>query len=471
MSHGRRQFLKYAGAAAAFGIVGLRRKSALARLPVDPVSVLVLDFTGGWNVHASFAARTNPSVNPHGLYTGKDTGVIRASNLLFGQRDEILSLDSKAWGMRIPGFEDVAQSFSIIGAMRHSLSYTLDDHPPSARFMGTGYADRVDVPGLGTVIARYAPQGGKAPPAMIIDPGLASGEMARAPGAWQPYSPISILHTKLPVSGNTPLAWTDSERVSDDESRAFRSGLGATKIDMLRRYKEAFHGYRQFFLDDAIATADEAKSTARYSSGLLGDSSPTTAQLLDAFGGTGYVDEAALALAFRCLEGGSRFVAVGCGLSVLPYAHDLHTDEQGNSALYVRDAQLLAGISFLFQRFGLEKRVLVVALSEMARSYTSTMYNAAHGTDHGHIGLSSPKGLPGSTRQTVLLAHGPIVPRREAYPADPEYGDPIGAPCITAELLAMLAECAGVERENHPWSESPDGAAVSADTLAKALIA
>lgn len=468
---GRRDFLKAAAASAAFGIIGLQKKSALARLPVDPVSVLVLDFTGGWNVHASFAARTNPSVNPHGLYRGKDTGVIRASNLLFKDRDQIVSLDSNAWGKRLPGFEDVAPSYSVIGAMRHSLSYTQDDHPPSSRFAGTGYMDRVDTPGLGTVIGRYAPQGGKAPPAMIIDAGLASAEMGRAPGAWQPYAPLSILHTALPVSGSRALTWTDTERASDDVTRTLRRGLAADRMDSVRRYKEAFRSYRQFFLDDAIATADPTKASARYESGVLGARSPTNVQLLEAFGGSGYTDEAAMALAFRCLEGGSRFVAVGCGTSHQPYGHDMHNDEESDYGVYVHDAQLLAGISFLLAQCGLEKKVLVVALSEMARSYTSTMYNKAHGTDHGHIGLTSPQGLPGSTRQSVLLAHGPIAPRREAYAADPEYGDPVGASCITAELLAMLAECAGVDRANHPWKDSPDGVALDADALGRALIA
>jgi hypothetical protein len=470
MDQGRRDFLKLAAASAAFGIVGLQRKSALARLPVDPVSVLVLDFTGGWNVHASFAARTSPSVNPHGLYRGKDTGVIRPSNVLFKDRDRILSLDSKSWGMRIPGFEDVAPEYSVIGAMRHSLSYTLDDHPPSARFMGTGYMDRADTPGLGTVIGRYAPQGTKAPPAMIIDAGLASAEMGRAPGAWQPYAPLSMLHTALPVSGSDTLTWTGTESASDEVSRTLRRGLAANKIDLLRRYKEAFRTYRQFFLDDAIAVADPTKENARYVSGILGAGSPTNRQLLDAFGGAGYTDEGALALAFRCLEGGSRFVAVGCGTSHQPYGYDMHNDEESDYDLYVRGAQLLAGVSFLLTRCGLEKKVMVVALSEMARSYTSTMYNAAHGTDHGHMGLRSPKGLPGSTRQSVLLAHGPIAPQREAYAADPEYGDPVEASCVTAELLAMLAECAGVERAGHPWKDSPDGAALDADALARALI-
>jgi hypothetical protein len=471
MSSGRRDFLKWAAASAAFGIIGLQKKSALARLPVDAVSVLVLDFTGGWNVHASFAGRTNPSVNPHGLYRGKDTGVIRASNVLFKDRDQILALDSSAWGMRIPGFEDMAPAYSVIGAMRHSLSYTQDDHPPSARFAGTGYMDRADAPGLGTVIGRYAPQGSKAPPAMIIDAGLASAEMGRAPGAWQPYAPLSIQHSSLPVSGSLALTWTDTERASDDLSRSLRRGLAASKLDMLGRYKEAFRTYRQFFLDDAIAVADTTKGAARYESGILGALSPTNRQLRDAFGGTGYTDEAALALAFRCLEGGSRFVAVGCGTSHQPYGYDMHNDEESDSYLYVRGAQLLAGVSFLLTRCGLEKKVLVVALSEMARSYTSTMYNAAHGTDHGHMGLRSPKGLPGSTRQSVLLAHGPVAPRREAYAADPEYGDPVETSCVTAELLAMLAECGGVEREHHPWKDSPDGAALDADTLARALLA
>jgi hypothetical protein len=138
--------------------------------------------------------------------------------------------------------------------------------------------------------------------------------------------------------------------------------------------------------------------------------------------------------------------------------------------MYVRDAQVLAGISFLLTKLGLDKKVLVVALSEMARSpYQGTTYNAGSGTDHGVIGLTTPRGMHGSNRQSILLAHGPIIPGREAYPADPEYGDPIAGPCITAELLAFLAENAGVAREDHPWSASPGGAALSADNLTKAL--
>lgn len=471
MFQSRRSFLKSVGAAAAFGIIGLEKKSALARLPVDPVSILVLDFVGGWNVHATFAARTHPSVNPHGIYTGKDTGIVKASNVLFRDRDAILKRDSAAWNRRIPGFEDEAGEFSIIGAMRHSLSYTLDDHPPSARFMGTGYADRAETPGLGTVIARYAPRGMKAPPAMVIGGGWASKEMGRAPGAWQPYAPLAMLHDALPVAGDHELTWIDTERALDAPARAPRRALAAEKLDTLTRYKEAFRSYRKFFLDPAIATSNPLHANARYGDGMLGTRSPTTRQLLDAFGGAGYRDEEVMALAFRCLEGGSRFVAVGCGAFHPPYAHDMHSDEEEGYPLYVRDAQIFAGISFLLKELGLSKKVLVVGVSEMARSFTPTMYNGAHGTDHGHIGILSPQGLPGSTRQTVLLAHGPIVPRREAYPAEPEYGDQVGQACITAELLAMLAECAGVERENHPWRESPDGVPLNADALGHALIA
>jgi hypothetical protein len=275
----------------------------------------------------------------------------------------------------------------------------------------------------------------------------------------------------LPVSGDGEVRWTETERRLDEEARTGRRSLARERIDALRHYKDAFRRYRKFFVDRAVHTAVAANAAERYEDGVLGSDSPTTQQLLDAFGGTAQGDEAALALAVRCLEGGSRFVAVGCGFHFFRYSHDLHADEDVAFSLYVRDAQLLAGASFALKRFGLSDKVLVVALSEMARSpFAGAHYNAAKGTDHGLIGLTTPGGMHGSSRQSVLLAHGPVKPRREAYAAEPEFGDPIGSPCITGELLGFLAECAGVEREDHPWSVSPDGAPLDADTLGRVLV-
>ncbi len=458
----RRTFLKCLGAAAGGALVTAPRAPALARVPVDPVAVLVVDFVGAWNVHATFAARTNPDVNPHGIYVG-DTGIVRPSNLLLRNRDDLVSRDAPSWGDRIPGFEDAARRYSIIGAMRHSLSYALDDHVTTSRFCATGYLDRTDVPGIGTLIGRFAPRGTKAPPAVVVDAGNASAEMARAPGPWQPYAPLVLQHDRLPVSRDASLVWSATESAIDDGARATRRSLATAKIDSMRRFKEAFRTYRRFFLDPAIDPYGDP--SARYADGLLGSASPTTQQLLEAFGGSGLDDEAKVALAFRCLEGGARFVSVGIG------SFDSHQDEASTFDRYVQDAHILAGLSYVLEKTGLAKKVLVVALSEMARSpYLGGSYNEAHGTDHGSTGLVTPKGQHGSNRQTILLAHGPIVPGREVYPADPEWGDPLGQPCITAELLALLAECAGVERGDHPWADSPDGAPLSADALAGALI-
>ena len=457
----RRTFLKGLAATAAFGAVGLERGTAQARLPVSPVAILVVDFVGGWNVHASFAARTNASVNPHGIHHA-DAGVMRLSNVLFDERDSLVNRSSAAWGTSIPGFEDAARDFSLIGAMRHSRQFTVDDHVQTARFAGTGYLDRLDTPGLGTIIGRYAPQDNAAPPAVIVDPGNASGMMASAPGAWLPYAPLAIASSALPTTGGRASAGGRLEAVLDAAARGQRQQQARSKVDGIVSYKQALARYGGFFLDPAIHTA--GAPDARYDAGILGAASPTNAQLCEALGGSGYAAEAAVALAIRCIEGGSRFVAVGCGW------HDTHENEEAQSAVYVHDAQILAGISFLLQKTGLAEKVLLVGVSEMARSpYEGTSYNAGGGTDHGVIGLTTPKGNHGSSRQTVLLAHGPIKAGREAYPADPEYGDPVGEPCMTAELLALLAECAGVEREDHPWSESPDGGAISADVLAQAL--
>jgi Protein of unknown function (DUF1501) len=469
MFFGRRDFLKGASAiaAAAFASGGLGLRAARARVPVSPVAVLVLDFTGAWDVHASFAARTNPSVNPHGLYTGADTGIVRASNVLFRERDTIVNRTSTAWGTTIPGFEDEAHEFSVIGAMRHAKSFTLDDHVQTARFCGTGYLSRLDAPGLGTIIGRYANQNTNAPPAVVINAGNSSSEMARAPGAWLPYAPLPLSSSALPIAGDAAVAGGAMEAAIDAASRGRRSSaLALAKADRFLAYKTAFRRYRSFFLDAAVHTTFAANLEARYTTGLLGAQSPTSRQLLEPLGGSGDAAEGALALAFRCLEGGSRFVAVGIG------SHDTHENEDLAYAQYVHDAQLLAGVSFLLKKLALHDRVLVVALSEMARStYEGTFYNAAMGTDHGPSGLVTPRGLHGSNRQSVLLAHGPIRSGVEVYPADPEFGDPVGEPCITAELLAFLAECAGVERESHPWSTSPDDVPLSADALAKGLIA
>lgn len=458
---GRRTFLKGLGAAAAFGAVGLGRGVAQARLPLSPVAVLVVDFVGGWNVHASFAARTNPSVNPHGMYEG-DTGVMRLSNVLFRDRDAIVDRSSASWGTTIPGFEDAARAFSIIGATKHSRRFTVDDHVQTARFAGTGYLDRLDMPGLGTVIGRYAPQDVAAPPAVVVNPGNASGMMASAPGAWLPHAPLAIASTALPSTGGRASAGGRLEAAIDAAARNGRPALARARLDGMLSYKEALRRYGAFFLDPAIHTA--GAPDARYEAGILGKASPTNAQLLEALGGSGDAGEAAVALALRCIEGGSRFVAVGYGW------HDFHENEDAQSSVYARDAQILAGLSFVLRQTGLADKVLLVGVSEMARSpYEGTSYNEAGGTDHGVTGLVTPKGEHGSSRQTVLLAHGPVKPGREAYPADPEYGDAVGQPCMTAELLAFLAECAGVEREDHPWSESPDGGAISADALAQAL--
>jgi hypothetical protein len=467
----RRTFLKCLGVAAGFGLGGLGRGRARADVPQDAVSILVVDFAGAWDVHSSFAARTNPSVNAHGIYTGADTGIIRASNVLFDGRDDQLSLDSAAWGQKIPGFEIAAKNFSLIGAIRHSETFVLDDHVQTSRMGGTGYLDKTDVPGLGTVIGRYAPQGTNAPPAVVIDAGGVTSYMGTAPGPWQPYGPVFLSHSKLPVSGGDVVPWTATEAALDASARGTRRSLAQAKVDLLTRQKQAFHQYRKFFLDPAIDVSNPDKVGAQYTDGILGTASPTTQQLTEAIGGTGYADEQIVALAMRCIEGGSRFVAMGAGL-FFPnvYGHDTHSNQSAGDGMYVRDAQVLAGISFLLTKVGLDKKVLLVGLSEMARSpYQGTTYNAGNGTDHGVIGLTTPRGMHGSNRQSILLAHGPIIAGREAYPADPEFGDPIGDNAYSAELLAFLAECAGVARDDHPWSTTPGGAPISADNLTKAL--
>lgn len=468
MALGRREFLRGASAAAAALMTGgLGARTARASFPDKPVSVLVLDFTGGWNVHASFAARNDPAVNPHGIYKGADTGVVRASNFLFVDRDDVVNRTSAAWGQQIPGFEDIAHELSVIGAMRHAKSFTLDDHLQTARFCGTGYLSRLDAPGLGTIIGRYAPQSTLAPPAVVIDAGNSSTEMARAPGSWLPYAPLPLSHASLPIAGDDAVMGGALEAAVDQLSRArASSSLAAVKANRLLAYKTAFQRYRSFFVDPGVHISSAASLDARYAAGILGTQSPTTRQLLEGLGNSDYAAEAGLALAFRCLEGGSRFVAVGIG------GHDTHQHEDVSSSLYVHDAQLIAGVSFLLKKLGLADRVLVVALSEMARStYAGTSYNAASGTDHGPTGIVTPRGLHGSNRQSVLLGYGPIRAGVEVYPADPDFGDPVGEPCITAELLALLAECAGVHRDSHPWSVSPDGVPLDADTLAKALVA
>jgi hypothetical protein len=466
MTLDRRTFLKCIGAVAGAGLVGAGGQSARAGITTEPVSILVLDFVGGWNVHASFAARTHPDVNAHGIFKAQDTGILTTSSVLYDGRDQLVKMDAPSWGTRIPGFESAARSFSLIGSMRHSEKFFLDDHVQTARMGGTGYLDRIDCPGLGTIIGKTIGNAGNGPPAVVIDPGGVSGQMASAPGAYQPYGPLVLSHTKLPISADSAPAWTITEDALDAAARPSHRSLGLGKLELLARQKRAFHQYREFFVDPAIGVASDANAQARYTKGLLGSASPTTQQLLSAFGGTGYADEYGMALAVRCLEGGARFVAVGLG------SHDTHSHETDASGVYVKDAHIMAGLSFVLQKLGLDRKVLVVAMSEMARSpYAGGMYNQANGTDHGATGLVTPRGLHGSNRQSVLLAHGPIVPGREAYPADPEYGDPLGASCITAELLAMLAECAGVPRADHPWKDSPEGVSLSADALAKVLLA
>ena len=477
MKLSRRDLLKGVAAGAAFGATGLGLRTARARLPVNPVSILLLDFSGGWNVHATFAARTHPDVNPHGIAPARgDMGIMKVSPLIYRDRENVVNTDSAAWGMRVPVFEETAHHFSMIGAMRHAESYVLDDHPPSGIYCATGYLDRLDAPGLGTVVARYAPKDRLAPPAVCLSnliPGWVAFESARASGAWLPHAPVVFSHKALPIGGSGGVGFIETETRLDEAAGARRRGLAAQKVEMLRRYKEAFRRHRSFFLDKAIHTTDPANANERLEEGLLGSGSPTNQQLIDAFGGTFDGDESALALAFRCLEGGSRFVAVSCGFSSFPMtAHDTHTNEQNAWKLYVRDAQIFAGVSFLLEKLGLAKNVLVVGLSEMARCpYAGGGFNGAGGTDHGRTGIQSPKGLYGSNRQSVLLAHGPIRPGREAYPAESELGDPAGAPCITAELLAFIADCAGVEREDHPWNVSPEGAPLDAEALARVLIA
>lgn len=463
MQVGRRSFLKGLGAAAAFGAAGIRGRAARARVPVKPVSILVLDFKGAWDVHATFAARTNPDVNPFGVYAGASTGAMRLSNVLLRGRDTLVKRDSAAWGRRIPGIEETANGWSVIGALRHSLSFDVDDHLQTARFMGRGYLSRLDAPGLGTVIRKATRVDSLAPPGVVVQVGNASGEMSAAPGDWLPYAPLLVAPDALPLGAGAEIAGTGLQRAIDATAKGRRQALARGKIERLRAAADALVKYRPFFVDPAVHTASPDAAGARFEAGLLGDKSPTNAQLIEALGGNGMPDEAAIALGIRCLEGGARFVAVGIA------QHDSHENE--NFDVYVRDAQLLAGTSFLLEELGLADRVLVVALSEMARSTYRGFYNDANGTDHGPTGLVTPKGLRGSNRQSIFLAHGPIKSGREVYTADPVWGDPVGAPCISAELLAFLAECAGVEREDHPWNQSPDGVPLDADALHRGLVA
>jgi hypothetical protein len=459
----RRTFLKGLGAAAAFAATGLGKGIARARVPVSPVAILVLDFKGGWDVHATFAGRTNPNVNPFGVYEDTDTGAMRLSKCLFRNRDALVKRDSAAWGRRIPGIEDMAKHLSVVGALRHATSFDVDDHVQTARFMGRGYLSRLDAPGIGAVIGKHVRAESLAPPGIVLQVGNASGEMAYAPGDFLPYAPLLTGPDVLPLGDGTAIAGSALQRAIDGPARDRRQALARGKIDRLRAASEALVKYRPFFVDPAVHTGVSKFGAARLEAGLLGAKSPTNAQLIDALGGEMSIDSAAVALGIRCIEGGSRFVAVGIG------QHDSHEKEDFD--VYVKDAQYLAGTLFVLEELGLADKVLVVALSEMARSPYEGFYNDGGGTDHGPVGLVTPKGLRGSNRQSVFLAGGPIKGGREVYPADAEWGDPVGTSCISAELLAFLAECAGVEREDHTWNESPDGVPLDADALHRGLVA
>ena len=437
MLSSRRSFLKVAAAATAFGIIGLRRKSAHAAEPVRAKRVFLLYAGGGLRSSAAFNASTAMALNPWGVLG--TFGAVKLGRVLTLEPGS-LTTAAPSWpgAPQVPDITQVASRSALLASVDHAPRLPRGgDHTDDTPRMGTGYFGKHDAPGLLTVINKYL--GGPAP-APICNMGT---PFSAAAGAWVPFTPTEVVSYQLPSKppgGGTPTVGRPLEDALDKHMTARRQGLSGASMSGYNATKSALRKYGPVLANKALHIGNPS-----YHDEVL--DGITNRMLLEAVGEP--FDQGAPAFAARDVGVALRLMQMGApavGVSIGGF--DLHSEErQKGPNLYTRYARYVAGIHFALSRIPdpaggtLLDSTLVVTTSEFGRSPGSetTGFNNGDGSDHGS-GDVKPVGL----RTQSHLVFGAGVKPKVINPTDDSHAPLSGKPNTTHGLLTTICSALGV---------------------------
>lgn len=379
MSISRRElFRTTAAAVATFGVIGLTRKSGRADGPARAKRVLILNASGGLRSSAAFNASTMTRENPWGMLG--TFGVCKLGKLVVSEVDQ-MRFDTASWAgvTKVPGIEEAAKGFSIIGAVDHAPGLPrAGDHTDEEPRMGTGYYG-LPAPGLLTVLGKHFDGQDLKLPVSVIG---ASGAFGAAAGDWARFEPVYLDPFGMPNGDSVaPPRGLKLEEAIDRGTRARVAGLSAQRVDAFLAAKRAMRRYGPALTNPALNLRSAANNDVAVD-GI------TNRMLLEALGNevtatnTGDGTGVGLALAIRMLQLGSPAVGFGLG------GFDLHSEEKQKAPLlYTKYARLLAGLHFALSRIPDGTRTmldttLVVTASEFNRSAPAPGFNSGDGSDH-----------------------------------------------------------------------------------------
>jgi hypothetical protein len=340
--------------------------------------VLILNASGGLRSSAAFNASTKPRENPWGMLG--TYGVCKLGKLIVSEIDQV-SFDTTSWTgvTKIPGIEEAAKGFSIIGAVDHAPGLPrAGDHTDDVPRMGTGYYG-VPAPGLMTVLAKHFDGSDLKLPVSVIG---AVGSLGAAAGDWARFEPVSVDPFGMPSGDSVaPPRGLALETAIDKGVRARHAGLAAQKLDAFLGAKRAMRRFGPALTNPAL----HIKNPKNLDVEVDGISNR---MLLEALGNTvtatstGEGRGISLAVAIRMLQMGSPAVAFGVG------GFDLHSEEKQKAPLlYTQYARMLAGLYFALSRIPdgtktMLDTTLVVTTSEFNRSAPEPGFNNGDGSDH-----------------------------------------------------------------------------------------
>jgi hypothetical protein len=444
MTLNRRNLIKAYLAGAAFGIVGLGQKSGRADVPPRAKRLLIFNAAGGIRNTAAFNASSQTTQNPWGVLG--TYGVLKLGNVLVASPG-VVSFDAPSWGGlapngKIPGIEQVAKNFSILGAVNHdTVGFRAGDHTDEVPRMGTGYYGS-GAPGAVTVMWRaLSPSNPPLPAVSIGYYGWAGGAFGYASGEWLQYAPVAVDSFQLPVGATlAPKPTYALEDAIDGKLRAGIDGRAGGMVDGYLGLKAALRAYGPVLTQPTLHLNDSANLGA--SVGGI-----TNQMLLEAIGNivtptaVGDPEGVSVALALRMLQMGSPVAMVGLG------GFDRHSQEMElGPDLYTRYARMLAGIYFALSNIqdpagggSMLGSTLVVTTSEFDRAVNAgsspSGFNAGDGSDHANAGGDANPHQP-----HVVFGAG-ITPKA-LVPTD-DANQPTSGQHSTHALLATLCAAVG----------------------------
>lgn len=451
----RRDFVKLAAAgAAAFGVLGVRRKSARAQEPIRATQVLLVNADGGMRSTMAYDASNKMSLNPWAVEA--TLGALTLGKVMVSRLAEMPTASSWPGVAAIPSILDVAGQFSLVAGVDHAPGgFRAADHVDDMARMATGYYGVPGTPALLTVINRYRALSAGAP--VVTMPGPYAVVSARtdpyAGGEWLAHVPTALDPNQMPDPPASSAGPGQSlEDALDASLRARRAGQAGTRLDGFLSLKRSIRRFGPLFASAAFDLADPANLDAEFGG-------VTNRMLLEAVGFRGaytapsifgdlqeYVDNAGLsaALSLRLLQAGSPAVFLNAGNET----YDSHSGENLYAPdLYTHHARILAGLHFALSRMvdqdgaPLLGRTLVVSTSEFSRTAygSSTGWNEGGGSDHD--------GTLVDTRNQAHVLFGAGIPGGRVLGATDDDNVPeSGAPISTQALLATICTALGVEQ-------------------------